>query len=168
MMQIKSGIQVGMKRLEKVTMIFALSLALISLASCLHLSGGDSTSSESVNPVTTSPQKELTHIVASIIANPYSYEGQRVTVVGYYRGWDLLGEAGTGPPVTRSDWVIKDASGAIYIGGWVEEGGSGGSGRYLDPTSRDDIDTILLIAGIVRVSDRGQPYIEAERIEIQP
>ncbi len=32
------------------------------------------TPSESVNPVTTFPQKELTHIVASIIAKPYSYE----------------------------------------------------------------------------------------------
>ncbi len=108
-------------------------------------------------------QKELTHIVASIIANPYSYEGQRVTVVGYFRGWDLLHEARGGPPVTKSDWVITDASGAIY----VSARSKAKLGR--DPSSLNDVNTILALVGLVHVSAKGQPYIEAESsIEIQP
>jgi len=33
---------------------------------------------------------ELTKMVGSIIAEPSTFEGQEVTIVGYYRGWDLL------------------------------------------------------------------------------
>ncbi len=116
--------------------------------------------SETVNPVTTYPQSELTSVVASIIADPKSYEGQRVNMVGYFRGWDLLHEASGGPPVTRSDWVIKDASGAIYVSGWSK------AGMPRDPSSLDNVNTILALAGVIRVTAKGQPYIEAESIEI--
>lgn len=105
----------------------------------------------------------LTDIIASIIATPYSFEGQQVTVVGYYRGWDILDEAKTGPPVTRSDWVIKDASGAIYISTL-----SGAKPSGLDPTSHNDVDTVLKLTGIVRVIAKGQPYLEATSIERVP
>jgi len=57
---------------------------------------------------------ELTDIIGSIISEPFTFEGQNITIVGYYRGWDLLDEANTPPPVTRSDWVVKDSTGAIY------------------------------------------------------
>jgi hypothetical protein len=83
-----------------------------------------------------------------------------VTVVGYYRGWALLHETETGPPVTRSDWVIKDASGAIYVSALSNAKVSG-----LDPASREDVDTILKVVGTVHVSTKGQPYIEAENVE---
>ena len=137
--------------------LLALLVTLALLAGCrgdnaqeMPLSGGNA-------------QEELTHIVASIVANPHSYEGQRVTVVGYYRGWDLLREAGTGPPVTRSDWVIKDTSGAIYVSARSGRQGLGS----LDPASRNDAGAILKLVGLVHVSAEGQPYIDAESIAIQ-
>ncbi len=144
----------------KKTSIVLVAILVISalLAGC---QGGNITSN--------SPQEELTHIVASIIANPKSYEGQQVTVVGYYRGWDLLHEANTGPPTTRSDWVVKDASGAIYIGLRPTEGRSGGgSDPRLDPSSHEDVDTIVKIVGVIRVTDAGQPYIELQSMKILP
>jgi len=104
--------------------------------------------------------KQLTDIIASILATPSSFEGQQVTVIGYYRGWDILGEAETGPPVTRSDWVIRDVSGAIYVSASSEAKPNG-----LDPSSRDDVDTILKLTGVVCVTAKGQPYLEATSIE---
>jgi len=109
------------------------------------------------------PHEPLTDIIASIIATPYSFEGEQMTVVGYYRGWDILDEAKTGPPVTRSDWVIKDASGAIYVSALLEAKPSG-----LDPSSHNDVDTVLKLTGIVRVTAKGQPYLEAKSIERLP
>jgi hypothetical protein len=57
----------------------------------------------------------LTKTLGFVIAEPLSYEGKSIAVVGYYRGWDLLHETNLAPPVTRSDWVIKDTTGAIYV-----------------------------------------------------
>ncbi len=108
-------------------------------------------------------QHELTDIVATVLANPHYYEGQQVTIVGYYRGWDLLDETGSSPPVTRSDWVIKDATGAIYV-----SAASKATMPPLDPTSLEDVNTILKVVGTVNVSAAGQPYLEAESVEAQP
>jgi hypothetical protein len=106
-------------------------------------------------------EPNLTSAIGSILSTPADYAGQEVTIVGYYRGWDLLGEAGTGPAVTRSDWVITDSSGAIY----VEARGGFDRALGLDPSSRDDATEILRLVGVVRVNDRGQPYIEPKKLE---
>ncbi len=86
--------------------------------------------------------------IANITSNPTIYEGKTVTLSGEYRGW----EAGHGsPPVTRSDWVLKDETGSIYVAGKVSPG--------LDPAK--DIGKKLTVDGIVRVKD-SQAYIEAK------
>jgi hypothetical protein len=104
---------------------------------------------------------ELTNKLGPVIAEPFSFEGQDIMVVGYYRGWDLLHEANTPPPVTRSDWVIKDSTGAIYVSADSEAKVPEG----LDPGSPQDTDIILKVKGVVRVTGGGQPYIEATSIE---
>ena len=40
---------------------------------------------------------ELTEIIGSIIAEPFAFAGQDITIVGYYCGWDSLQEAKTAP-----------------------------------------------------------------------
>ena len=107
---------------------------------------------------------ELTNIIGSVLAEPFAFEGRDITVVGYYRGWDLLQEANTGPPVTRSDWVIKDLTGAIYISANSEAKVPEG----LRPDSLQDTGIILKVKGIVRVTEEGQAYIEAKSIERVP
>jgi hypothetical protein len=104
---------------------------------------------------------EPTQIVGSIIAEPFAFEGENITVVGYYRGWDLLHEADMGPPVTRSDWVIKDLTGAIYVSANSEAKVPDG----LSPDSLQDTSTILKVMGTVRVTEDAQAYIEAKSIE---
>ncbi len=89
--------------------------------------------------------------IADITSNPTGYEGQTVTVSGEYRGW----ESGHGsPPVTRSDWVLQDETGGIYITGKVSPG--------LDPV--EDRGKKITVYGIVRLKD-GQAYIEAKIIK---
>ncbi len=105
---------------------------------------------------------KLTAMIGSILANPADFADQEVTIVGYYRGWDLLKEVSTGPPVTRSDWVIADSSGAIY----VEARNHFDQALGLDPSSGDDTTKILHLVGIVRISNRGQAYIEPKKVEL--
>jgi hypothetical protein len=105
---------------------------------------------------------DLTSVIGAILSNPTDFVGQEVAIVGHYRGWDLLNEAGTGPAVTRSDWVITDSSGAIYV---EARGGLDGT-LGLDPSSHNDTTKVLRLVGVVRVNNRGQPYIEPQKLDI--
>lgn len=73
-----------------------------------------------------------------------------MVVSGEYQGWNA--EYGS-PPVTRSDWVISDETGWIYV-----------SGRYpgLDPVR--DKGKELTVVGKVEAKD--QVYLKAEKITI--
>jgi hypothetical protein len=89
--------------------------------------------------------------IGDVLANPAKYQFDLVTVIGEYRGWQ--GE-GTAPPVTRSDWVIKDDTGLIYVTGLLPG---------FDPV--EDIGLILEVSGMVGVKE-GEPYIEAKSVKI--
>lgn len=106
----------------------------------------------------------MTGIIDSVLANPFAFEGQDVTVIGYYRGWDLLHEANVAPPVTRSDWVIKDSTGAIYVSANSEAK----LPEMLRPDSLQHMGTVLQVRGVIRVTSADQPYIEAKSIELVP
>ena len=84
--------------------------------------------------------------IGDIVANQAKYQFDLVTVIGEYRGWE--GE-GIAPPVTRSDWVIKDDTGLIYVTGLLPG---------FDPV--EDIGLILEVSGMVRVKE-DIPYIIA-------
>lgn len=112
----------------------------------------------------TPPAEPFTSIVQDILSNPANYLGQQVIVVGYYRGWNLLGEASGQSPITRSDWVIKDNSGAIY----VSAGGDLPGISNLVPGSLKDTTKVLRLTGVVRQTKAGQPYIEPTRVELVP
>ncbi len=110
----------------------------------------------------------LTHTVAAILAGEIP-PGGTVTVVGYYRGWNLLGEVPEGPPVRRSDWVIKDASGAIYVRANAVKMGRAdkpGSVMRLAPQDKGETGRIVRIRGVVQVTPQGQHYVEPVSIEI--
>jgi hypothetical protein len=104
---------------------------------------------------------QLTNMLGSVLTAPLSYEGKSIIVVGYYRGWDLLHETSMSPPVTRSDWVVKDATGAIYVSANSETK----LPEVLQPSSLEDTDIILEVKGVVCISKGGQPYIEATNVE---
>ena len=103
--------------------------------------------------------------IGEIVADPEGYEGREVVVVAYYRGWDLFGEAGTGPPLTRSDVAVADHTGGIYI--ISGEGFEGFKGApSLPPHQLSATDVLLRLRGVVRIGPAGQPYIEVVEGEV--
>ncbi|MEM2755412.1 MAG: hypothetical protein QW563_06570, partial [Candidatus Methanomethylicia archaeon] len=97
-----------------------------------------------------------TTLIGVIIENPYKYVDREVVLIGYYRGWDLLGEVNYSPPVTRSDIVIADATGAIYIDAHTVSNIK----NLPSPYGLGDIKTLIYLKGFVRISKDGKPYID--------
>lgn len=99
----------------------------------------------------------LSDVLGMILNAPREFDGRIFDIVGYYRGWNLYGEA-RGTPITRSDWVIADASGAMYVTGMAVRG--------LDPSSRADAWTVIRLTARVVYVRLGTSYLEARRVEV--
>jgi len=83
-----------------------------------------------------------------------SFENKMVVIHGEYMGWrDYI----PNPFITRSDWVIRDNSGAIYVTGKCPE--------TLDPVR--DIGTKIVVKGVVKLSKDGVPYIKAKEVIVK-
>ncbi len=98
------------------------------------------------------PHQEIK--IESIWRHPESFRGHKVVVHGTYLGWKGRVEH---PQITRSDWAVKDDTGAIYVTGKPAKG--------LDPYR--DIGCHLKLLGTVGVNPKGVPYIRAERVIVK-
>ena len=97
------------------------------------------------------PPAEAT--IGEIRATPIAYEGKVVTIEGMYQGW----KGGYGsPPVTRSDWLVEDATGWLYVTG---------KPAGLDPLG--DVGHPIKVTGQVKLTEEGEPYLDAQEIEIK-
>ena len=83
-----------------------------------------------------------------ILAESARFESVTVTVTGVFHGW--RGPCPGGPPVSRSDWMIADPSGCLYVHGPVPIG--------LDPAT--PAGEKISVTGVVRLK-KGRPYLEA-------
>jgi hypothetical protein len=102
-------------------------------------------------PPTTPPSGAT---IGEVRAASALYEGQTITVEGVYQGW----QGGYGsPPVTRSDWLVEDATGWLYV--------TGKPAGDLDPL--DDIGRPVKVTGQVDLTKEGEPYLVAEEVEIE-
>jgi len=101
----------------------------------------------------------ISDIIGKIISQPDQYLSQQVEIVGYFRGWDLLKEVKGSPPVTRSDWVIADNSGAIYV--------TGNAPPNLNPASRQDTNKVIHLVATVEQNQNGV-YLQAISVELIP
>jgi len=98
----------------------------------------------------------LTNLIGELLESP-GRAGEQVEIVGYFRGWDMLHEMSASPPVTRSDWVIADNSGAIYVTGIMPEN--------LDPSSPEQAWRVIRLAATIR-AQQNQVYLEAQSVEL--
>jgi hypothetical protein len=55
------------------------------------------------------------HSIAELLKDVPKFKEKLITIRGQYLGWH--GEDIPHPGITRSDWVIKDTTGAIYVTG---------------------------------------------------
>lgn len=80
-----------------------------------------------------------------------TYDGKVVTVRGEYLGWN----SGHGPPpVTKSDWVVEDQTGWIYV-----------TGVYSDLDPYDDAGREIEVTGTI-VVEENITYIEGSEVKV--
>ncbi len=93
--------------------------------------------------------QELLPQIKDIISNPSEYEGKTVSVTGFFSGWK---NAPGAPPVSRSDWVICDASknGIYCYGQMPSDEETGEIDSYWAP---------IRVLGVLKIVDQ-KPYIE--------
>jgi hypothetical protein len=96
-----------------------------------------------------------------IALEPYSYVGQRVKVVGQFRGRNLYGDAPQGPGLSPWDFVLRSADAAVWISGLRPRG----RGFNLDIGARVDTGTWLETTGIVR-EGKGLVWIEGQQVAL--
>jgi len=134
----------------------AIILSLACLV-CIWGIGGcvQAPAAQPTTPATASNQ--VSNLIAGILQAPDDYLGEQVEITGYFHGWDLLDEVGAAPPVTRSDWVIADEGGALYVTGMYP--------ANLDPGSKDDVGTVIRLTATVAARQE-QVYLEATAVEV--
>lgn len=111
-----------------------------------------------VSPTPSPPAlREGTTPIGRILADPAAFAGKEVLLLAYFRGWDLLQEAGTTPPVTRSDVVFADPTGALYADSHTMDVLPEASA--LRPTRLDDTETLFRLRARVQQTPAGQPYL---------
>ena len=88
--------------------------------------------------------------VRGLALQPWRFEGQKVTVVGQFRGRNLYGDLPSAPGKSRYDFVLRSAGAAV----WVTDLRPRGRGFDLSVDARVDTGHWLQVTGTVS-QDRG-------------
>lgn len=88
--------------------------------------------------------------VKAIQDKPLEFSGKTVRLDGVFKGWK--GSCRSGPPKSRSDWMVEDGTGCIYVHGTLP--------NNLQPMAPKDEPIIL--EGVVRLTTDGIPYLETK------
>ncbi len=97
----------------------------------------------------------------AIALEPSRYEGQRVTVIGRFRGANLYGDLPQSPGRSRWDFVIQSADAALWVTGQRPRGRD----FNFDSFTRLDTGRSLEVTGVVR-AERGLVWIEATKVTL--
>ena len=122
----------------RVAVMYLLTVLLILLIGCIN---NDVYSNNTLNIPTIK--------ISEVKNNIDVYKGKLVKIEGIYIGW----QGSEPPPVTRSDWAIRDETGDIYVTGMI---------LNLDPCT--DIGKNITVIGYVEVTEKGKVYIRAVKI----
>ncbi len=91
--------------------------------------------------------------------DPDRYDGQPVSVRGQFSGRNLFGDLPQAPRVSRTDFVIRNAGGAVWVSGVAARG----KGWQLSPDSKLDTEQWLQVDGIARHGN-GLVWIDAKAV----
>ena len=98
----------------------------------------------------TQSQLVTTASVRGLALQPWRFEGQKITVVGQFRGRNLFGDLPSAPAKSRYDFVLRSADAAV----WVTDLRPRGRGFDLSVDARVDTGRWLQVTGVVS-QDRG-------------
>ncbi|BEP18691.1 hypothetical protein PYJP_20430 [Pyrofollis japonicus] len=85
--------------------------------------------------------------ISDIVENPEKYVSKTVIVKGKSLGWSGLDYP---PPVSRSDWVLDDGTGKIYVSAFSPYPGS-------KIVVKKGVSVVVI--GVVKIDPQGHPYI---------
>lgn len=97
-------------------------------------------------------RRQSTVHIRDLFASPNRWIGQVVTLEGRNEGWNPDPNCpicAGGPPVTRSDWVLRDDTGCIYV-----------TKVYAPVHTRGQK---VVIEGVIQRNSKGQIYVEGRR-----
>ena len=95
-------------------------------------------------------QLATTASIRGLALQPWRFEGQKVTVVGQFRGRNLFGDLPSAPAKSRYDFVLRSADASV----WVTDLRPRGKGFDLSVDARVDTGRWLQVTGTVS-QDRG-------------
>jgi len=88
--------------------------------------------------------------IQKILGNQAEYVNKEIVLEGAFQGWK--GKCEESSPLTRSDWILKDETGCIYVSGKIPAGVS-----TLDPKGEP-----LVVSGVMKIKEGGKPYFQAQ------
>ena len=94
--------------------------------------------------------------IREILKNPARYVDREIVLEGVFQGWK--GKCEESSSLTRSDWIMKDDTGCIFISGRIPSGVS-----TVEPKGER-----LILSGILKIKEGGKPYIEAKEVRLNP
>jgi hypothetical protein len=89
----------------------------------------------------------------AIVEQPAVFAGKNISAEGVFLGW-----SGTCPgsaAVTRSDWILEDRTGCIYVTGRIPAGVSAAKPKR----------ERLLVTGTVKTAKCGRPFLQAASVK---
>lgn len=107
----------------------------------------------------TGAQLATSPTVRGLALQPWRFDGQKVTVVGEFRGRNLFADLPNAPGVTRYDFVLRSVDTAVWVTGLRPRG----KGFDLNVDARVDTGRWLQVSGTVSI-DNGLVSIAATTI----
>ena len=99
----------------------------------------------------------------AVAMEPARFDGQRVAVVGQFRGRNLFGDLPEAPAQNRYSFVLRSADAALWVMGVPPKG----KGFSFDPSKRIDSGRWVKVLGTVR-SAKGLTWIDGTTMELAP
>ena len=113
------------------------------------------------------PPPSSTNITApplrTVAMEPAKFEGQKVTIVGQFRGRNLFGDLPEAPAQNRYQFVLRSSDAALWVMGVQPKGRT----FNFDPAKRIDTGRWVKVQGTVRTA-KGLTWLEGTSIELAP
>jgi hypothetical protein len=94
---------------------------------------------------------------------PARFDGQKVTIVGQFRGRNLFGELPEAPVTNRFQFVLRSGDAALWVMGLAPKGKT----FNFDPSKRIDTGQWVKVQGTVH-SAKGLTWLDGTSIELAP
>lgn len=115
----------------------------------------------------TAPPPSATSVTApplrAVAMEPAKFDGQKVSIVGQFRGRNLFGDLPEAPAQNRYQFVLRSGDAAVWVMGVQSKGKT----FNFDPARRIDTGRWVKVQGTVRTA-KGLTWLDGTSIELAP